>query len=48
VTADIRIGIDVGSRTTKIVVLEGEAIAKVHLFDTSFDPWPGVRDKLTA
>lgn len=47
-TADIRIGIDVGSRTTKIVVLEGETIAKVYLFDTSFDPWPMVRDKLTA
>ncbi len=43
---DIRIGIDIGSRTTKIVVLKGGVIDEVHLFDTGFDPIAPVEEKL--
>jgi len=46
VAPDVRIGVDVGSRTTKIVVLEGGTIARIHLFDTSYDPFPTVWEKL--
>jgi len=45
---DIRIGIDVGSRTTKIVILDGEEISEVHLFDTAFDPLAPVLEKLDS
>lgn len=43
---EIRIGVDVGSRTTKIVVLDGGEIAEVHLFDTAFDPLTPVMEKI--
>jgi predicted CoA-substrate-specific enzyme activase len=45
---DVRIGVDVGSRTTKIVVLEGGVIAEVHIFDTAFDPLSPVSEKLAS
>ena len=43
---DVRIGVDVGSRTTKIVILEGSEISEVLLFDTAFDPLAPCREKL--
>ncbi len=43
---DLRAGIDIGSRTTKIVVLDGTKIAAADVFDTTPDPVPAVRDKL--
>ncbi len=39
-------GIDVGSRTTKIVWLAGDAVVDAVIFDTGHDPLPRLRDTL--
>ena len=41
-----RVGIDLGSRTTKIVVWTGKAVGHADVFDTTPDPLPGIREKL--
>ncbi|MCX6561332.1 MAG: acyl-CoA dehydratase activase [Candidatus Aminicenantes bacterium] len=41
-----RVGVDLGSRTTKIVVLKSEAIVHADVFDTTPDPLPAIREKL--
>lgn len=43
---DVRVGVDVGSRTTKIVVLAGGLINHADVFDTTPDPLPAIREKL--
>ena len=45
-TDDVRVGVDLGSRTTKIVVLRGETIVQAEVFDTTPDPLPAIREKL--
>ncbi len=43
---DGRIGVDLGSRTTKIVVWRAGAVAHADVFDTTPDPLPGIKEKL--
>jgi (R)-2-hydroxyacyl-CoA dehydratese activating ATPase len=45
---DVRVGVDIGSRTTKIVALRGGAVAAADVFDTTPDPWPAIKGKLAA
>jgi predicted CoA-substrate-specific enzyme activase len=45
---EIRLGVDIGSRTTKIVALRGGAIAHAEVFDTTPDPLPAILEKLAA
>jgi (R)-2-hydroxyacyl-CoA dehydratese activating ATPase len=45
---EIRLGVDIGSRTTKIVALRGSAIAHAEVFDTTPDPLPSILEKLSA
>ncbi len=41
-TASMTVGIDLGSRTTKIVVLADDAIRSAEVFDTKHDPLDGL------
>lgn len=43
---EVRVGIDLGSRTTKIVVWTGSSIGHADVFDTTPDPLPGIRERL--
>jgi predicted CoA-substrate-specific enzyme activase len=43
---EARVGVDLGSRTIKIVVWRGGTIAHADVFDTTPDPLPAVREKL--
>ncbi len=45
-TEDLRVGVDVGSRTTKIVVLDNDSIVHAGVFDTVPDPLPEMRRRL--
>jgi len=45
---DLRLGVDVGSRTTKIVVLKDGTIVQAEVFDTTPDPFPALLEKLSA
>ena len=44
--APVSIGVDIGSRMTKIVWLRDGVIADAKVFETGFDPLAGVRDAL--
>ncbi len=43
---DLSVGVDIGSRTTKIAVLAGIEIVHAEIFDTTADPLPGIRERL--
>jgi len=45
---DLSLGVDIGSRTTKIVALRNGAIAHAEVFDTTPDPLPALLEKLAA
>lgn len=45
-TADIGVGVDVGSRTTKIVVLKDGQVDEAHVFDTVPGHLPEIRRRL--
>jgi predicted CoA-substrate-specific enzyme activase len=45
---DLRLGVDVGSRTTKIIALRDGVIAHAEVFDTTPDPLPALLEKLAA
>jgi predicted CoA-substrate-specific enzyme activase len=43
---NLRLGVDVGSRTTKIVVLKSRSIIQADVFDTVPNPLPEIRRRL--
>ncbi len=45
---DVCVGVDIGSRTTKIVALRDGAIVQADVFDTTPDPLPPILDRLAA
>ena len=45
---DASVGVDIGSRTTKIVVLRGREVVLAEIFDTTANPIPGIRARLAA
>jgi predicted CoA-substrate-specific enzyme activase len=45
-TESLCLGVDVGSRTTKIVVLKDGSIVRADVFDTVPDPLPEIRSRL--
>jgi (R)-2-hydroxyacyl-CoA dehydratese activating ATPase len=48
VAPEPRVGVDIGSRTTKIVALREGVIVHAEVFDTTPDPLPAVLEKLAA
>jgi predicted CoA-substrate-specific enzyme activase len=45
-TEEFRVGVDIGSRTTKIVILKSRSIIQADIFDTVPNPLPEIRRHL--
>jgi (R)-2-hydroxyacyl-CoA dehydratese activating ATPase len=44
----LSVGVDIGSRTTKIAVLRGREVLHGAIFDTTANPLPALRERLAA